>query len=265
MGIGIRGNSATQSADLFQLQDSAGVILTAFQANGTLVFGPSGAQDTNLYRSAANTLKTDDTFISAASVLITGSSASAYIGQGANNYYNPADNGGRAGIVGAASVYINIDSNNDTTNASFLVYKDSNVLSSGTQLLALGEAGQLALPVTGSTGGLLIGGDTNLYRSAADKLATDDDFLLNTVGNGLYIKEGTNATMGTATLSAGTATVSTTKVTANSRIFLTVDGGTLTNVGAPYISARTAGTSFVITSTNILDASNVAWVIIEPS
>lgn len=84
-------------------------------------------------------------------------------------------------------------------------------------------------------------------------------------GNGISIKEGTNATMGTATLSAGTVTVNTTAVTANSRIFLTVNGGTLTNVGSTYISARSAGTSFTITSTNVLDASNVAWIIIEPA
>lgn len=93
----------------------------------------------------------------------------------------------------------------------------------------------------------------------------DNDIKASVVGKGLYIKEGTNATMGIATLSAGTVTVPTTKVTANSRIFLTIDGGTLTNVGATYVSARTAGTSFTISSTNILDASSVSWIIIEPA
>ncbi len=52
-----------QTTDLLQLQNNAGTILTAFQADGKLVFGPSGAQDTNLYRSAADTLKTDDSLI----------------------------------------------------------------------------------------------------------------------------------------------------------------------------------------------------------
>lgn len=88
---------------------------------------------------------------------------------------------------------------------------------------------------------------------------------LPTAGNGVLIKEGTNATMGIATLSGGTVVVSTTKVTANSRIFLTVNGGTLTNVGTPYVSARTASTSFTITSTNASDVSDVAWIIIEPA
>lgn len=84
-------------------------------------------------------------------------------------------------------------------------------------------------------------------------------------GKGLYIVEGSNATMGVANLSGGTVTISTTKVTSSSRIFVTVNGGTLTNVGSTYISARSAGTSFTISSTNILDASSVAWVIVEPA
>jgi hypothetical protein len=87
---------------------------------------------------------------------------------------------------------------------------------------------------------------------------------MNTLGTGIHIKEGTNATMGQVTLVGGTKVVSTTLVTANSRIFLTVDGGTLTNVGFQYISARTAGTSFTIKSSNVLDTSNVSWMIVEP-
>lgn len=102
-------------------------------------------------------------------------------------------------------------------------------------------------------------------QNITDSFIVGANLKLSTAGNGLYVKEGSNATMGTATLSAGTIVVSTTKVTANSRIFLTVNGGTVTNVGAPYISARTAGTSFTISSTNVIDASNVAWIIIEPN
>lgn len=109
---------------------------------------------------------------------------------------------------------------------------------------------------------------TDLF-GGANTFTADQTFNANiklgTAGNGLYIKEGSNATMGIATLSGGTVTVSTTKVTASSRIFLCIDGGTITNVGATYISARTAGTSFTISSTNILDASNVSWVLIEPA
>jgi len=80
----------------------------------------------------------------------------------------------------------------------------------------------------------------------------------------LKVKEGTNAKMGLATLAAGTVTVSTTAVTANTRIFLTAQatGGT---AGALRISARTAGTSFTITSTSGTDTSTVAWMLVEPA
>lgn len=107
-------------------------------------------------------------------------------------------------------------------------------------------------------------GDTNLYRAAADQLATDDDLLINTAGKGLRVKEGSNAKMGTAVLSAGTVVVSTTAVTANSRIFLTNQtlGGT---AGFLRVSARTAGTSFTITSSSGTDTSTIAWMIVEPA
>jgi hypothetical protein len=106
--------------------------------------------------------------------------------------------------------------------------------------------------------------DTNLYRSAAATLATDGSLSLATAGGGLKVKEGTNATLGTVTLAAGTATVNTTKVTANSRIFLTAQTSGAA-AGALRVSARVAGTSFTITSTSGTDTSQVAWFIVEPA
>ena len=84
------------------------------------------------------------------------------------------------------------------------------------------------------------------------------------LGSGLKITEGSNATMGVATLVGGTVTVSTTKVTASSRIFLTgnSDGGT---PGWLRVSARTAATSFTITSSSGTDTGTVAWIIMEPA
>lgn len=86
----------------------------------------------------------------------------------------------------------------------------------------------------------------------------------NVAGDGVNIKEGTNARMGVATLAAGTVTVSTTAVTANSRIFVMSQSGT-TNAGFLSISTRTAATSFVIVSSNASDARQVAWIIFEPT
>lgn len=95
-----------------------------------------------------------------------------------------------------------------------------------------------------------------------DVNSSTGNVLISTIGKGLQVKTGTNAKIGTAVLVAGTVTVTNTSVTANSRIFLTsqVDGGT---VGFLRITAKTAATSFVITSSSLLDTSTVVWMIVE--
>lgn len=110
-------------------------------------------------------------------------------------------------------------------------------------------------------------GDVGIGTTApAKKLSVAGDIGLTTAGNGLYVKEGSNAALGTATLSAGTVVVSTTKVTTTSRIFLTAQSlGTVTLGQGLAVSARTAGTSFTILSQSAIDTSVVAWFIVEPS
>lgn len=107
--------------------------------------------------------------------------------------------------------------------------------------------------------------DVTLARSAANTLSvTTADLRIGTAGRGLRVAEGANAKMGTATLTAGAATVANTSVTANSRILLTsnADGGT---PGWLRVSARTASTSFTITSSSGTDTSTVAWLMLEPA
>jgi len=70
-----------------------------------------------------------------------------------------------------------------------------------------------------------------------------------------------NISRGTATLAAGTVTVAAPQVTASSGIYLTPQPGTAP-LALPYISSKTPGTGFTITSLSALDASTVAWVII---
>ena len=50
--------------------------------------------------------------------------------------------------------------------------------SSATDRVTVNSAGQLALPVTGSTGGLLLGGDATLYRSASNTLRTSGGLIV---------------------------------------------------------------------------------------
>jgi hypothetical protein len=89
------------------------------------------------------------------------------------------------------------------------------------------------------------------------------DLRITTAGKGLRVTEGSNAKQGVATLVAGTVTVSNTSVTASSRIMLTGQDNNVT--GALRVSARTAGTSFVITSSAAGDSGVVAYQIFEPA
>jgi hypothetical protein len=111
--------------------------------------------------------------------------------------------------------------------------------------------------------------DSHLHRNFAGTLYSTTDtngFTLAAAGQGFRIKEGSNARMGTATLVLGVSVVSNTSVTANSRIFLSVESlGTVTVPTVVAVTARTAGTSFTITSSNLTDTSVVAWFIMEPS
>src|ERR1700677_1477970 len=66
---------------------------------------------------------------------------------------------------------------------------------------------------------------------------------------------------GPAPLAAGAVPLAAPQVTASSGIYLTPQPGTAP-LALPYISSKTPGTGFTITSLSALDASTVAWVII---
>jgi hypothetical protein len=99
---------------------------------------------------------------------------------------------------------------------------------------------------------------------AASNFTTPGNVTISVAGKGLFIKEGSNAKMGQSVLAAGTVTVSTTAVTASSRIWLTVatSGGTQGHLS---VGTITAGVDFVINSTSGSETSIVNWLIIEPA
>jgi hypothetical protein len=103
-------------------------------------------------------------------------------------------------------------------------------------------------------------GQLNLWSGAKDTLR------LGTAGGGLAVAEGTGATSGVVTLVAGSATVATNKVAADSRIQLTVQSlGTVTTPKAVGVTARVAGGNFTVTSADATDTSTVAWLIVSPA
>jgi hypothetical protein len=67
---------------------------------------------------------------------------------------------------------------------------------------------------------------------------------------------------GTATLSGGTATVSCSIVDADTVVQLTIQDPNGATPGVLYISSKTVGTGFVITSTNSADTCKVFWNVI---
>lgn len=160
---GISSGRVTYAGTAGILQDSSsmtfdttnGLILAAGSASalqlsstaGTAVGGLLLGTDTNLYRSGANTLKTDDAFVAA-------------------NVTSGGITSGRVTYAGASGLL------QDSANMTF---DTTNGL-----ILAAGSTSALQLSSTAGTavGGILFGTDTNLYRSAASTLKTDDSWVI---------------------------------------------------------------------------------------
>jgi len=107
--------------------------------------------------------------------------------------------------------------------------------------------------------------DHLLIRASGDVEVQAGELKVITAGKGLSVAEGANARMGTGTLNgAAEVTINTTAVTANSRIFLSIQAPGGTPSGQIYVSSRIAGTSFGVKSV-ALDTSTFAWLIVEPA
>ena len=106
--------------------------------------------------------------------------------------------------------------------------------------------------------------DSTFVLTVGGNVTSAGNLIANTAGGGLQVKSGSNARIGTATMASGTVTVTNTSVTANTRIFLTVQSlGTVSAPKAIAVTTKTANTSFVITSADATDTSVVAWMLVE--
>lgn len=102
-------------------------------------------------------------------------------------------------------------------------------------------------------------GSANLALTASP---TNTDYGFVILGSHIKLAtDGTHPSSGTATLSAGTVTVSTTRATTTGKIFVTAQN--CSSCGSYSIGTRVVGTSFVINSSNGSDASIVAWWLVE--
>jgi len=188
-----------------------------------------------------------------------------------------SDSNGAGVAAGANAAGINLNGN---TNCS-IVSNTGNVQGTANQVYGVAVAGTqtgtwLALnnvKGTSSSFGYISGGGYILMDPSvvdfggvsqfkSNGVISFSDLDIQTAGAGLKVAEGTNAKQGIATLTAGSVVVSNTSVTASSRIQLTAQDNSTT--GALRVSARTAGTSFTITSSNAGDSGVVAYEIFEP-
>jgi hypothetical protein len=104
---------------------------------------------------------------------------------------------------------------------------------------------------------------TSPSDDGVNTLQVNGSMSLKTAGNKINIATGTNASIGTsAAMVAGTITISTTAVTASSKIFLT-NAAPAGTIGVLSVGTIVAGTSFVINSSSALDTSTVNWFIIN--
>lgn len=115
-------------------------------------------------------------------------------------------------------------------------------------------------PITSVSGAISA---DSVTATNGDITADNGNLALSSAGNKIEIATGTNASVGVSSaLVAGTITVNTSAVTANSLIFLTAKtpGGTQ---GELSVGTITPGTSFVINSSSNTDTSTVQWWIVN--
>jgi hypothetical protein len=163
----------------------------------------------------------------------------------------------------SASIYMSRTPSQAALSASGGVYSVTNADNPYFTSYVPAQSGQIITAVAGTAPiaqaqSLLLGNGNN-YTTFP--MGTANQVLqVNSTGTALEFAAppAFNVFTGQATLVNGTITVSTADVDSNSNIQLTYNG-TLTNPGILSVGTRTTGVSFVINSTNALDASTVNW------
>lgn len=139
-------------------------------------------------------------------------------------------------------------------------------LTGGTGITA--TTGNIAASAGAVSASTTVTAGTGVTSTTGNIQATNGNLIADTAGNGLQIKTGSNATLGTsAALSGtpGTLIVATSAVKTGAIIMLTrnTPGGTLGNLSAP-VASIINNTSFVINS-DANETSTVNWLILNPA
>lgn len=115
-----------------------------------------------------------------------------------------------------------------------------------------------------STGSAVFSGGLGIAKKvfAGDNITTSGDFVTDTIGKTIKIKSGSNSKAGTVTLSSGAGTISSTAITANSVLVMSLKTASGVITAKPYETAVTAGTSYTIAA-GAGDNSTYNWIIFE--
>jgi hypothetical protein len=241
---------------------SAGVIGGTTSVQTPLLLGPSG--NTRIQFASGNSTTYKDAVASpgATDVAHIFDTSAAYSTAG-GKLISIRNNGSEVTTIdrNGACVFGTITiSNLVTTTGSLSCQATGNNFSLGGR--ASNISGGIALKVynqnTLNTAGAQIVGFYNDSAASTQVLAIDKD------GRFVIPTGGAASIAGQATLSSGTVTVSTTSIKAGSKVFFAhVGSGTAANFGTLYKGTVTAGTSFVINSTNASDNDAVEWWIVN--
>ena len=151
------------------------------------------------------------------------------------------DNYGFTIVNDQANAYLNIIRHyNDATGVSVIVIKRND--------------GNVGIGTTSPDNKLSVSGNTSITGNLS-------------VSGITQLKTGVNQPYGLSALDGGIVTIANTNVTAVSLISLTPQDGasaSVANYGSVWVSAKTAGVSFTINSTNAADTRNIFWGIQEP-
>ena len=172
----------------------------------------------------------------------------------------------------SASVVSTLDSLTDVDTSgvidgALLRYESSGTVWNDTIALLFSDAGQLQNTTTGSGGGILLGGDAQWYRSAADTMRTPDALVvdgLSTLTGAVTASAGVTATTGGFSATAGditavagniSATVGTLSIGSTSTLtgLVTATGGITTATGS---YTTTGSGSFTASSTGVVSTNS---------
>jgi len=149
--------------------------------------------------------------------------------------------------------------NVDITGGSGTNKGDINLTTSATKQVIVSNTDD---STSGTTGALISGGGIG----AAKTIATSGSVIMDTIGGGLEIKEGTDARMGTDTVvNTAITTVANDTITASTRIFLTNQDSTSNTAGALEVeSIKTSSPqNFKVRGVGNVGTTTFAWLLIE--